>query len=67
MPLGLAHANVDERFIAESVRFDVGRVPNRHLAFGHGRHFCAGAPLARLELQHSSCVPVTWQLRVAGC
>lgn len=49
--LGLAHANVDERFFAESARFDVGRVPNRHLTFGNGPHFCAGAPLARLELQ----------------
>ncbi len=48
--LGLAHANADERFFAESARFDVGRVPNRHLTFGNGPHFCAGAPLARLEL-----------------
>ena len=28
---------------------DVGRTPNRHLAFGTGAHQCAGMALARLE------------------
>ena len=31
--------------------FDISRHPNRHLTFGHGRRYCPGAPLARLEME----------------
>lgn len=44
-----AAANLDEREFDEPERFDVTRKPSRHLAFGHGVHFCLGASLARME------------------
>lgn len=44
-------ANRDGREFADPDTFDVERVVDRQLAFGHGIHFCLGAPLARLEAQ----------------
>jgi cholest-4-en-3-one 26-monooxygenase len=44
-------ANRDEDVFPDPFKFDVGRTPNEHLAFGVGQHFCLGASLARIELR----------------
>src|SRR5437016_3063406 len=47
--INLAAANRDEGHNADPEGLDVERRGVRHLAFGHGIHFCLGAPLARME------------------
>jgi len=47
--LSYPSANRDEEVFDDPFRFDVGRDPNKHLAFGFGVHYCLGAALARIE------------------
>jgi cytochrome P450 len=47
----LVSANRDESMFAEPTRFDVGRVPNDHLALGHGPRACLGAHLVRMQMR----------------
>jgi cytochrome P450 len=49
--LSYPSANRDEEVFEDPFRFDVGRSPNKHLAFGFGVHYCLGAMLARMELK----------------
>jgi cytochrome P450 len=49
LTLGIGAANRDPSQFADAERFDVGRRPNRHVAFGHGDHACAGMNVARME------------------
>ncbi|MFF1477291.1 cytochrome P450 [Streptomyces sp. NPDC058301] len=47
--VAMADANRDPDKYADPARFDIRRDPRGHVAFGHGIHYCLGAPLARLE------------------
>ncbi|GGO29334.1 cytochrome P450 [Micromonospora parathelypteridis] len=47
----LGSANRDESVFRDPDTLDPDRHPNRHLAFGEGRHYCLGAAFARLTLR----------------
>ena len=48
--LALAAGNRDSSAFTDADAYEVDRSDARHLSFGHGTHFCIGAPLARCEL-----------------
>lgn len=48
--LSYPSGNRDEEVFTDPFRFDVGRDPNKHVAFGYGVHFCLGAAPARMEI-----------------
>jgi cytochrome P450 len=66
--LSYASSNRDEDVFDEPFRFDIGRDPNRHNAFGYGVHFCLGAALARMEVSSffSALLPRLKSIELAG-
>ncbi len=51
--VSLAAANHDPALHTDPHRFDIERLDPSHESFGGGRHFCLGAPLARVEAQEA--------------
>ena len=66
--LSNASASRDEDVFDHPFRFDVGRDPNKHNAFGYGVHFCLGVALARMEVNSffSELVPRLKSVELAG-
>lgn len=66
--LSYPSANRDEEVFDDPFRFDVGRTPNKHLAFGFGVHFCLGAMLARMEIKAilTELIPRLTSIELAG-
>ncbi|ORB66788.1 cytochrome P450 [Mycolicibacterium tusciae] len=66
--LAYVSGNRDEEVFDEPFRFDVGRDPNKHVAFGYGVHFCLGAALARMEMNSlfTELIPRLESIELAG-
>jgi cytochrome P450 len=66
--LAYVSGNRDEVVFADPFRFDVGRDPNKHVAFGYGVHFCLGAALARMEMNSlfTELIPRLNTIELAG-
>ncbi len=66
--LSYPSANRDEAVFDDPFRFDVGRDPNKHLAFGFGVHYCLGAALARMEVRafFAELLPRLSSIELAG-
>jgi cytochrome P450 len=66
--LAYVSGNRDGEVFDDPFHFDVGRDPNKHLAFGYGVHFCLGAALARMEMNslYSELIPRLDSIELAG-
>ncbi|MGE2730943.1 cytochrome P450 [Mycolicibacterium vaccae] len=66
--LSYPSGNRDEDVFDNPFAFDVGRDPNKHVAFGYGVHFCLGAALARMEINSffSELLPRLESAELAG-
>ena len=66
--LSYPSANRDEDVFKDADRFDVGRDPNKHVAFGFGAHYCLGAQLARMEGRalYNELIPRLDSIELAG-
>jgi cytochrome P450 len=63
-----ASGNRDEAVFDNPFEYDIGRAPNRHIAFGHGPHVCLGQHLGRMEMRifWEELLPRLESLELAG-
>lgn len=56
--IAISSANRDPAQFPDPDRLDLGRDTGGHVAFGHGIHYCLGAPVARMEAEVAPRRPV---------